>query len=74
MLDYVTPSSKVCMSNVVPFGTTFLPYLELKFHLKHFPSYIYGEQVNNSIRLLTTSQTNETLLYDISQFFLLSAQ
>ena len=33
------------MSNVVKFGTTFLLYLELKFHLKqHFPLYIYGEQ------------------------------
>ena len=33
------------MSNVVQFGITFLPYLQLKFHLKqHFTSYISGKR------------------------------
>ena len=46
------------MSDVVPFGTTFLPYFELKFHLKrHFPSYISGKRQYTTF---ANSENNET--------------
>ena len=47
------------MSNVIPFGTTFLPYLEVKFHLKqHFPSYIYGERQYTTIHQYSNQQNS----------------
>ena len=54
------------MSDVVPFGTTFLPYLHLKFHFKqHF--YIF--LVIDSIRLFANSETNETAIRHFSSSF-----
>ena len=52
------------MSDIVSFGTTFLPYLHLKFTSNDIFFHIF--LVNNSIQLFANSETNKTLLYDIS--------